>query len=119
MQFQGQSEETALQREAAAITDALSVPAEGSGSIILQGKDMLSSGHRVALIGSVLVLQADGKAFTVANLSRLQNHMRGEWTSASALRLCWNASGTYLYLLNESASFMTATESRRQSSFVL
>lgn len=119
LQTQGENEETALRREVDAITAALSVPAEGSGSIVLHGKDMLPAGHLVSLIGSVLVLQADGKTFVMVNLSDLQNEMRGEWSSASDLRLCWSDSGTYLYLLNESANLRTAAESRRQSSFVL
>lgn len=119
-QVQGENEEGALKREAEVIALAFSsVPTEGRGSVTFHGKEMLPLGHQVALIGSILVLRADGLAFPIANLSSVQNEIPGEWTCASDLRLCWSEEGTYIYLLNESASLSTAAASRLQSSFVL
>jgi hypothetical protein len=118
-QVQTENKDQALQDEAGAIARALALPTDGSGSVLLHGRDLLPAGHRVALVGSVLVLRAEGRAFPVANLSALRNEMGEAWTSASDLCLRWSQEGTYLYLLNESASLSTAADSRRQSSLVL
>jgi hypothetical protein len=95
------------------------VGGEGEGSVTAHGEELLGDGQSVALVGNSLVLRFEGRSILLAELDDLRNALDGTWSRGRDLCICWNDSGLYLYLLNESANFSTASESLRHSSLVL
>jgi hypothetical protein len=109
-----------LQDELASLRQAFQgISQEESGKMTLDGRTMLPEGHSVALVGRDLLLRASGSSFPLTELPELQNAIAEAWSGQSRLLICWNGTGTYLYLLKESAILDTAAASLRQSSMEL